>query len=77
MASRRQVLQLAALTGLVLPAALRAQQRRSLADPLRLGVDHALIASGLAAALQKGFARDTGVAVKLVAGPALPLLEAL
>ncbi len=77
MASRRQVLQLGVLTGLVLPAALRAQQRRSLADPLRLGVDHALVASGLAAALQKGFGRDTGVAVKLVAGPALPLLEAL
>ena len=54
-----------------------AQQRRSLADPLRLGVDTALFDSGLARALQTSFGRDTGIAVKLVSLPALPLLGAL
>ena len=54
-----------------------AQQRKSLADPMRLGVDTALLASGLARALQQGFGRDTGVAVRLVGMPALPLLESL
>ena len=59
-----------------LPSA-QAQQRRSLADPLRCGVDHALADSGLAQALQQAFGRDTGVAVQMVRAPALPLLEAL
>lgn len=68
---------LLAAAGLLGAPAVRAQQRRSLADPLRLGVDSALAASGLAKALQQGFGRDTGVAVKLVPMPALPLLEAL
>ena len=54
-----------------------AQQRRSLSDPLRLGVDPALIESGLARALQQGFGRDTGVAVQVVRSPTLPLLDAL
>ncbi len=44
---------------------------------MRLGVDTALIESGLAKALQQGFGRDTGVAVKLIGLPALPLLENL
>ena len=64
--------------GALLPAsAAQAQQRRLPADPLRLGVDTALFDSGLARALQQGFGRDTGVAVKLVGMPALPLLEGL
>ncbi len=64
--------------GALLPgSAALAQQRRSLADPLRLGADTALVESGLAKALQLGFARDTGIAVKLVAAPALRLLDAL
>ncbi|MFZ2649996.1 MAG: substrate-binding domain-containing protein, partial [Burkholderiaceae bacterium] len=54
-----------------------AQQRRSLADPMRLGVDSALHESGFAQALQIGFGRDTGIAVKLVPGPALSVLQAL
>jgi len=54
-----------------------AQQRRSLSDPLRVGADAALVDSGLAKALQQAFGRDTGIAVKLVRMPALPLLEAL
>lgn len=60
-----------------LPLVAQAQQRRSLTDPLRLGIDTTLADSGLAKALQQGFGRDTGIAVKLVAMPALPLLEAL
>ena len=54
-----------------------AQQRRSLVDPLRLGVDTALFDGGLARALQRAFGRDTGIAVQLVRSPALSLLEAL
>lgn len=61
----------------LLPAVGWAQQRRSLKDPLRLGVDPALMESGLGPALQKAFGRDTGVAVQLVPGPALPTLDTL
>ena len=76
MISRRPVLIAA---GLALTGASRAhaQQRRSLSDPLRVGADAALVDSGLAKALQQGFGRDTGIALKLVRMPALPLLEAL
>lgn len=76
MIARRQLLVLP--FGALLPGSVAlAQQRRSLADPLRLGADTALVESGLAKTLQLGFARDTGIAVKLVAAPALRLLEAL
>ena len=44
---------------------------------MRLGVDVALIDSGLAQALQRGFGRDTGIAVKLIPGTAQALLPAL
>ena len=54
-----------------------AQRIRSLNDPLRVGVDGALLDSGLAGALQRGFGRDTGIAVQLVRMPAAPLLQAL
>lgn len=76
MISRRPML---IATGLALIGApsVRAQQRRSLSDPLRVGADAALVDSGLAKALQLGFGRDTGIAAKLVRMPALPLLEAL
>ena len=76
MVSRRHLLSLpfAAL----LPAApAHAQQRKSLADPLRLGVDQSLVDSGLAPALLHAFGADTGIAVKAVPGAALPLLQAL
>jgi tungstate transport system substrate-binding protein len=76
MISRRPLLWAAGVALIGAPAA-HAQQRRSLADPLRLGVDSTLDDSGLARALQQGFGRDTGVVVKLVRRPALPLLEAL
>lgn len=62
---------------LATPAASWAQQRRSLSDPLRLGVDPALMESGLARALQRAFGGDTGVVVQLVPGPATATLEAL
>jgi tungstate transport system substrate-binding protein len=74
---RRRLLTLPLAT-LLLPASqTQAQQRRSLADPMRLGVDTALFDSGLAKALQQGFGRDTGIAVKLISLPALPLLDGL
>ena len=44
---------------------------------MRLGVDQALFDSGLAPALQRGFGRDTGIAVKVIPGPAQALLQAL
>ena len=45
--------------------------------PLRLGVDHALIESGLAKSLQHAFGANTGIAILLVPGPATAVLEAL
>lgn len=76
MFSRRHLLSLP-LGALVAPGAARAQQRRSMSDPLRLGVELALSDSGLAKALLQGFGRDTGIAVLPVPAPALPLLEGL
>lgn len=76
MVSRRRLLPLP-FAALLPGAPVRAQQRKSLADPLRLGVDHALIDSGLASTLLRAFGTDTGIAVKTVPGAALPLLEAL
>lgn len=67
----------AAAASLAWPALVPAQQTRSLKDPLRLGADQALMESGLAAALQRAFGRDTGVAVQLIGGLALPLLDTL
>ena len=80
MVSRRRALSLSLsvpLTTLLPGVPAWAQQRKSLADPLRVGVDQALVDSGLARALQRGFGADTGIAVKLVPGVALPLLDAL
>lgn len=78
MDSRRSALiRLARAACVVAPATSRAAQRRSPGDPFRLAVDEALAASGLAARLQQGFGRDTGVAVRLLPGPARELLAAL
>jgi len=73
----RRILLAAPLASLMSSGFALAQQRKSLADPLRLGVDHALMDSGLAPALLHAFGADTGIAVKPVPGAALPLLEAL
>jgi len=75
---RRSLVLAAASWGALLAApSVRAQQRRSLNDPLRWGVDSTLVDSGLARALQKGFGRDTGVVVNPIRMSALPLLDAL
>lgn len=67
---------LALLAASAVPAA-HAVQRKSLVDPMRLGVEQALVDSGLASHFQKSFGRDTGVAVKLVPGYSAALLVAL
>src|ERR1700712_686132 len=76
MISRRLLLG-APLMALGASGTARAQQRSSLVDPFRLGVDSALYDSGLARALQQAFGRDTGVAIKLIRINSLPLLEAI
>jgi tungstate transport system substrate-binding protein len=77
-ARRRFLLRLSAAAA-ALSGATRvgAAQPASLTDPLRLGVDDALVDSGLAGHLQRAFGQDTGVAVLLVPGPATAVLEAL
>ena len=55
----------------------RRRSRRERGGPLRLGVDRALVESGLARSLQHAFGADTGIAVLLVPGPALAVLEAV
>jgi len=57
--------------------ALRAAEKKTISDPLLLGVEQSLIDSGLAAAFQQGFARDTGIVVKLVPGSSAVVLAAL
>ena len=77
--TRRSTLQglAASAAALAFPAAVFAAQRASLKDPLRVAADDAMFDSGLAGVLQRAFGQDTGVAVKLVRGPATALLEAL
>lgn len=75
MLARRHLL-VAGLAASVAAPAL-AQRIRSLKDPLRLAADQSLVDSGLAQALQRAFGGDTGVAVQITPGPALPLLDAL
>ena len=72
---RRPVL--AAVGALLLPAGAQAQPRPGSGGPLRLGVDGSLVESGLAPSLQRAFGADTGIAVKLVPGPALAVLDAV
>lgn len=73
---RRALLRLAT-AGLAVPGVAWSAVPRSLADPFRLAVDEALVDSGLAAQVQRRFGRDTGVAVRVLPGPARELLEAL
>jgi tungstate transport system substrate-binding protein len=66
------------LAGSLAIASARAAARIPVTEgALRLGADRALVDSGLARALVRGFGRDTGIAVEVVAQPVIPLLEAL
>jgi tungstate transport system substrate-binding protein len=76
MLSRRQLLAALAATP-ALSGAARAQGPSERGGPLRLGVDRALLESGLAKSLQHAFGADTGIAVLLVPGPALAILDAV
>src|SRR6478735_10950083 len=76
MITRRHLLAALASTpagGAVLAQATKPSER---GGPLRLGADRALVESGLARRLQQAFGADTGIAVLLVPGPALAVLEA-
>ena len=66
----------AALATPALGGGAQAQKPAERGGPLRLGVDLALAESGLARSLQHAFGADTGIAVLLVPGPALAVLEA-
>jgi tungstate transport system substrate-binding protein len=77
MMRRRLLLSLAAASSLAVPFTTRAAQRKSLADPLLMGVEQALLDSGLGQAFQKGFGRDTGVAVQVSGGQSAALIQAL
>jgi tungstate transport system substrate-binding protein len=73
----RRLLLLSALAAATAgPAIARGLQRQSLADPMRLGADDALVDSGLAERLQHAFSSDTGIALKVLRDPATRLLEA-
>jgi tungstate transport system substrate-binding protein len=67
----------AALAAPALAARALAQKPSERGGPLRLGVDRALDESGLARRLRFAFTADTGIAVLLVPGPALAVLEAV
>jgi tungstate transport system substrate-binding protein len=68
---------LVAAGALLLTPLAAAQRRPGTGGPLRLGVDRCLVDSGLGPGLQRAFGADTGIVVKLVAGPALAVLEAV
>ena len=72
----RRLFVAAALAASAFAGGARAQKPAARAGPVRLGVDHALVESGLARSLQHAFGADTGIAVLLVPGPALAVLEA-
>jgi tungstate transport system substrate-binding protein len=72
---RRRLLR--AALALPLAGGAAAQQRASLVDPLRLGVDRGLAEAGLAAALVRAFGLDTGIAVKASSAPVSEVLLAL
>jgi len=72
----RRLFVAAALATSALVGVARAQKPAERGGPVRLGVDRALAESGLARSLQHAFGADTGIAVLLVPGPALAVLEA-
>jgi tungstate transport system substrate-binding protein len=74
MPSRRLFVAGLTMAAFAAPAARNPSER---GGPLRLGVDRALEESGLAKRLQRAFGFDTGIAVLLVPGPALAVLDAI
>lgn len=77
MVKRRSLVLAGCSIGLLRQAAAQSKSPRAAGGPLRLGADSALFESGLAAALQRAFLHDTGLAVQLAGAAALPLLDAL
>lgn len=77
MLARRSLLIASAAAATLASPGARAIQRRSMKDPLRLGVDPALIDSGFTRSLLRAFTGDTGVVLQVSPMPALPLLDAL
>ncbi|MCU0774335.1 MAG: hypothetical protein MUC74_07435 [Ideonella sp.] len=75
--SRRRWLRFAAAGAAALAAPAWATRVRSIDDPLLVGVDLDLQRSGLAVALQRAFARDAGIALRLEPSPAAVILERL
>src|SRR5689334_22022438 len=73
--SRRHVVLSGIAACIGLPAGARAA--RPTGGALRVGADTALVESGLAPSLQRAFTADTGLAVRIVASPAMPLLDSL
>lgn len=67
----------AASLALIAAPRVAAQVASGPLGPLRVGADRALVESGLARSLQHAFEADTGIGVKLVAGPALAILDAI
>lgn len=75
---RRQLLGAAAASCFTWASSAQAQQRRPQTDPLLVGVESTLMASGLAPRLREAVARDTGIAIRLTdgaSGDLLPRLE--
>lgn len=66
-----------AVAGLLCPLGAAAQRRPARDRPLHLGIDPVLSSSGLGAALANAFARETGLASKLISGASSAVLEAL
>jgi tungstate transport system substrate-binding protein len=76
--SRRRLHLIAGLAAWAIgPVDVWAQQRRPGGTPLRLGVERLVADTGLAQALRRSFAADTGLPVSAEPGPSSALLEAL
>jgi tungstate transport system substrate-binding protein len=74
---RRRLLGLIGALAVTASSSAGATRVRSMDDPLLVGVDRDLERSGLARALQRAFARDVGVALRLEAAPAAVVLGRL
>lgn len=74
---RRRSFLVAAAASVTATAQAQPAGRGGRSGPLRVGADRALVDSGLAAGLKRAFMADTGIAVTLVAAPALAVLEAV